>query len=74
MESSLESILRDFRKASAHIMRMNVRVLKRARWQPFEEAHRMAEKVFLEELMATEDVLEGISSFYEKRKPVWNNK
>ena len=32
------------------------------------------EKLYLEELMATEDAVEGITSFLEKRKPVWKNK
>ena len=31
-------------------------------------------KVFLEELMTTEDVREGIASFFEKRKPDWKNR
>ena len=30
--------------------------------------------VYLDELMKTEDALEGLTSFIEKRKPVWKNK
>jgi hypothetical protein len=30
--------------------------------------------VFLDELMATDDVREGIASFFEKRPPVWKNR
>jgi len=70
----MESYLRDFRKASPLIMRMNTRILKQLRDKPYEPAHKEAEQIFLEELMATDDVLEGISSFYEKRKPEWKNK
>lgn len=70
---TVEAVLRDFRKASPLVMRLNVRTLKRVRNMPFEQAHREAETVFLEELMATDDVLEGIASFYEKRKPEWKN-
>jgi cyclohexa-1,5-dienecarbonyl-CoA hydratase len=33
-----------------------------------------AEKIYLEELMQTEDVREGIAAWMEKRKPVWKNK
>jgi cyclohexa-1,5-dienecarbonyl-CoA hydratase len=33
-----------------------------------------AEKIYLEELMQTEDVKEGIASWMEKRKPVWKGK
>jgi len=33
-----------------------------------------AEKIYLEELMQTEDVKEGIAAWMEKRKPVWRGK
>jgi len=33
-----------------------------------------AEKIYLEELMQTEDVKEGIAAWMEKRKPAWKNK
>ncbi len=71
---ALEKVLDDFRKASPLVMRMNVRMLKRLRGRPFEEARLEAEKVFLEELMVTEDVREGIASFMEKRRPEWKNR
>ena len=33
-----------------------------------------AEKIYMEELMQTEDVKEGIAAWMEKRKPVWKGK
>ena len=33
-----------------------------------------AEKIYLEELMQTDDAKEGIEAWTEKRKPVWNGK
>jgi cyclohexa-1,5-dienecarbonyl-CoA hydratase len=33
-----------------------------------------AGKIYLEELMQTEDVKEGIAAWMEKRKPVWKGK
>lgn len=71
---ALEAVLNDFRKASALIMRMNGRVLKQGVRQLFEDARRNAEAVFLDELMKTADVREGIASFFEKRPPVWTNR
>ena len=32
------------------------------------------EKLYLEELMSTEDAHEGVASFIEKRSPIWKNK
>jgi len=74
LEEALEETLKHFRKMSPLVMRLNVRTLKRLRGKPFEEARLEAEKVFLEELMATEDVNEGIASFFEKRRPQWKNR
>jgi len=74
LSDALESVLSDLRRASPTIMRMNVRLARRLAGRPFEEARREAERVFLEELMLTEDVHEGIASFYEKRRPAWKNR
>jgi len=31
------------------------------------------EKLYLDELMQTNDAIEGLNAFLEKRKPVWEN-
>jgi cyclohexa-1,5-dienecarbonyl-CoA hydratase len=71
---ALEATLDEFRRASPLILRMNVRVLKRLAGRPFTEALAQAEAAFLDELMATQDVREGIASFFEKRRPMWKNR
>ena len=72
--TALEETLKDFRKASPLVMRMNVRMIKRLEGKSFEDARVEAERVFLDELMKTEDVQEGIASFFEKRRPEWKNR
>lgn len=71
---TLDALLADLRRASPLVMRMNVRVLRQSLGHPFQVACPAAEHIFLDELMATEDVREGIASFYEKRRPVWKNR
>jgi cyclohexa-1,5-dienecarbonyl-CoA hydratase len=74
LDATREALLKDLRRASAAVMRMNVRMSRALAGRPFEEARLDAERVFLDELMATEDVREGIASFYEKRRPMWRNR
>jgi cyclohexa-1,5-dienecarbonyl-CoA hydratase len=74
LEEAIEAVLKDFRRASPLVMRMNVRTLKQHCGRPFEPALAEAERTFLEELMRTEDVREGLASFFEKRRPVWKNR
>jgi cyclohexa-1,5-dienecarbonyl-CoA hydratase len=74
LPAALESVLADLRRASPLIMRMNVRLSRMLAGRPFEEARREAERVFLGELLATEDVREGIASWVEKRPPAWKNR
>jgi cyclohexa-1,5-dienecarbonyl-CoA hydratase len=74
LPGTLEATLAEIRCASATVLRMNVRLTRQLADRPFGEAHREAERVFLSELMATDDVREGIASFFEKRPPVWKNR
>jgi cyclohexa-1,5-dienecarbonyl-CoA hydratase len=74
LAAALEQVLGDLRRASPLVLRMNVRMAKKSNGRSFEDARLEAERVFLGELMATEDVREGIASFFEKRRPVWKNR
>jgi cyclohexa-1,5-dienecarbonyl-CoA hydratase len=74
LDAALQAVLKDLRRASPLVMRLNTRTLKRIRGKKFEAALAEAERVFLEELMTAEDPVEGIASFYAKRRPVWKNK
>ena len=50
------------------------RAIREASGKPFAEALQSLEQIYLKELMATDDAIEGLNSFMEKRKPVWANK
>jgi cyclohexa-1,5-dienecarbonyl-CoA hydratase len=74
LDEALGGVLKDLRRASPLVLRLNCRTLKRLRGRPFAEALGEAERVFLKELMVSEEPGEGIAAFYEKRKPVWKNR
>lgn len=74
LATALEQVLTDLRRASPAVMRLNVRLTRQLAGRPFEEARQEAERVFLSDLMALEDVREGIASFYQKRRPNWRNR
>ena len=74
LQTAVDAMLADLRRSSPLVMRMNVRMTRSLYGQPFEAARLEAERVFLGELMATEDVREGLASFFEKRRAVWKNR
>jgi cyclohexa-1,5-dienecarbonyl-CoA hydratase len=74
LQEALDGVLADLRRASPVVMRMNVRLTRTLAGVPFEPAHLEAERIFLKDLMATEDVREGIAAFYDKRRPAWKNR
>ncbi len=50
------------------------RAVLEAAGKPFLEALFTVEEIYLKELMATDDAVEGLNAFMEKRKPIWKNK
>ena len=74
LDEALQGWLKDLRRASPLVMRLNTRTLKRVSGADFATRLDLAEKVFLEELMTSEDPVEGIEAFYGKRRPEWKNR
>ncbi len=70
---AVETLICEISGSSPLIIRMNKRAVKMTKGCEFREAARKANDYFLNSLMKTEDTLEGIRSFEEKRKPVWKN-
>ncbi len=70
----VDALVEDICGSSPLIIRMNKRAVKMTKGCEFREAAKKANDYFLNSLMKTEDTLEGIRSFEEKRKPVWKNK
>lgn len=49
------------------------RAIAEASGRSFADALPVLERIYLKELMATSDAVEGLNSFLEKRKPAWTN-
>ena len=73
LTGTLDQFIGDIRTASPLIIRLNKRAVKKHLGLNFQEALDGVSDLFLNELMKTEDTLEGIRSFEEKRRPQWKN-
>jgi cyclohexa-1,5-dienecarbonyl-CoA hydratase len=70
----VEAMIKEIAYCSPLIIRLNKRAVRENFGLKPADAVNGASDLFLNTLMKTEDTLEGIASFEEKRKPVWKNK
>ena len=59
---------------SASSLRFATRAARVAFTRRFDLAIENLEALYLDELMLTDDAVEGLTAFLEKRKPVWRNR
>ena len=74
LSEATEQLVKEIQYCSPLIIRLNKKAVKKHLGMEFSRAVESVSDLFLNSLMKTEDVLEGIKSFEEKRKPVWKNK
>ncbi len=70
----VDKLIEEIQACSPLIIRLNKRAVKQHLGMDFSRALLGVTDLFLNTLMKTEDTLEGIASFYEKRKPEWKSK
>ena len=73
-DDAVEKVIKSLKTSSPLILRLNKQAVVENLGADFPTAIQNANELFLNKLMKTEDTLEGIASFYEKRKPEWKNK
>jgi cyclohexa-1,5-dienecarbonyl-CoA hydratase len=73
-DSELESFIQPFTELSLVGLKYSKKGINLGLETSFFEGLERIEKIYLEELMASDDANEGLKAFLEKRKPVWKNK
>ncbi|MEM2238210.1 MAG: enoyl-CoA hydratase/isomerase family protein [Candidatus Caldarchaeum sp.] len=74
LEVFLSSFTEQLLANSSAVMRHAKKAILSSLTLPFEQALTKASDIYLNELMRTEDAVEGLKAFLEKRKPVWRDK
>ena len=73
-DAKCEEWLQKIYKQSASSIRFAKRAFRIAQSADFDERLATVERLYLEELMKTDDANEGLNAFIEKRKPVWKGR
>ncbi len=74
LAGEVDKIVGEIKENSPLIIRLNKQAVKQHLGMDFQKAIQSVSYLFLNKLMETEDTLEGIKSFEEKRRPEWKNK
>jgi cyclohexa-1,5-dienecarbonyl-CoA hydratase len=74
LSEATDKLVKEIQYNSPLMIRLNKQAVKQHLGMEFPQAVQSVSDLFLNTLMKTEDVLEGINSFEEKRKPIWKNK
>ena len=74
LEARVEELAARAAGLSSKALALAREALRRGAEGPLEEALRAVEKIYLDDLMQTEDAREGLNAFLEKRPPFWRHR
>ena len=74
LAGAVQAQVQKLREKSGPALRLARRAVLQAVGRGFEDGLREAERLFLDELMKTDDAVEGLGAFLEKRPPVWRHR
>jgi cyclohexa-1,5-dienecarbonyl-CoA hydratase len=73
-EKESEAIIDRLASLSSTVLQLTKKSLYEPLGSKYEDAVKIVEGIYLDQLMKTEDANEGLKAFLEKREPVWKNK
>jgi cyclohexa-1,5-dienecarbonyl-CoA hydratase len=74
LEAEVAAVVQRFQEASAPVVQLTRRAITGGLDLPYDDAVRHAEDVYLNQLLGTQDVEEGLRAVSEKRKPAWKDR
>ncbi len=74
LEEEVNAFVGELSSQSAIVLRLTKRAIFETLGLGFEEGVQVAERLYLDFLMKTEDAKEGLQAFLDRRKPVWKNR
>lgn len=70
----LDSLLAELKGKSRAVLRIALRGLREVSLKNFSEDLKKSEDLYLQELLQTDDMEEGVQAFLAKRSPLWNHR
>ena len=74
LEDQLRELIEVLLASSGVVLGYTKKAVYEAFSLPFRDALRLSSKIYLEELMKSEDAVEGLRAFIEKRRPIWRHR
>lgn len=74
LKETVDTIVKRLCDQSTPVLQLLKRVIFEGTWLPFNNALKMSQDIYLNQLFDLEDSQEGLRALIEKRKPVWKNK
>ncbi|MGO8788335.1 MAG: enoyl-CoA hydratase/isomerase family protein [Terriglobia bacterium] len=74
LKETVDALVKRISEQSGPVLSLLKRVVFEGTWQPFDEALKRAQSIYLNQLFDLEDSREGLRALIEKRKPVWKNR
>ena len=74
LRQAVDSLLAELKTKSGAVLHLTLKGLRAVGADAFRESLKMSERIYLDELLRTDDVEEGVQAFLAKRKPQWKHR